>query len=123
MKKAPQSRGFPILYGCAGNGVHGFELVDHCLGIVIRNLAEDGVVAVEPRGRHGGDEELGTVGAVDLAVHATTQAGVRHGQQVRVVELQIRNNFIVEVVARAAGAVAQRAATLNHEILDDAVEG
>ena len=38
---------------------------------------------------------------MDLAVHATTQAGVRHGQQVRVVELQIRNNFIVEVVARA----------------------
>ena len=29
----------------------------------------------------------------------------------------------LDVPARAAGAVAQRAATLNHEILDDAVEG
>ena len=36
---------------------------------------------------------------------------------------RIIKDFIVEVVARAAGAVAQRAATLNHEILDDAVEG
>ena len=74
---------------CGSVSCHGVELVDDGLGLVIRDLAEDGVVAVEPRGRHGGDEELGAVGAVDLAVHAAAQAGVRHGQQVRAVEGQI----------------------------------
>ena len=33
------------------------------------------------------------------------------------------NDFIIEVVARAASAGAQRAAALDHEVLDDAVEG
>ena len=102
---------------------HGVELVDDGLGLVIRDFAENGVMAVEPFGWHGGDEELGAVGAVDLAVHAAAQAGVCHGQQVRAIEGQAWNDFIIEVVARAASAGAQRAATLDHEILDDAVEG
>ena len=78
---------------------------------------------VEPRRRDRGDEELRTVGAVRLAVATATQAGVRHGQQVRAVEDQIGDDLIIELVARAAGAVADRAAALDHEILDDAVEG
>ena len=60
---------------------------------------------------------------MDLAVRAATQSGVCHGQQVRAIEGQAWNDFIVEVVARAAGASTQRAAALDHEILDDAVEG
>mgnify|MGYP007130443012 CR=1 FL=1 len=43
---------------------HGVELVDDGLGLVIRDFAETGVMAVEPFGWHGGDEELGAVGAV-----------------------------------------------------------
>ena len=58
-----------------------------------------------------------------LAIHAATQAGVRHGQQVRTVEGQSRHDFVIEVVARTAGAGAQRAAALDHEVLDDAMEG
>ena len=80
-------------------------------------------MAVEPRGRHGGDEELRTVGAMRLTVRATAQTGVRHSQQIGVVELQRGVDFVVEVVAGAAGAGAQGAAALDHEILDDAVEG
>ena len=81
------------------------------------------MVAVEPRGRHGGNEELRAIGAVDLAVGAAAQAGVGHGQQIRLVELERRVDLVVEVIARAAGAGAQRATALDHEILDDAVEG
>ena len=60
---------------------------------------------------------------MDLTVHAATQTGVGHSQQVRLVELQARVDLIVELVARAAGTGAQRATALNHELLDDAVEG
>ena len=104
-------------------GRHGLKLVDHGLGLVVGDLAEDRVVSVEPRGRHGGDEELGAVGAMRLAVAAATQAGVRHGQQIRPVECEFGDDLVVEVVAGAAGAIAQRAAALDHEVLDDAVEG
>ena len=67
---------------------------------------ENGVMPVEPRRRDRGDEELRTVGAVRLAVAAATQTGVRHGQQIRAVEDQIGDDLIIELVARAAGAVA-----------------
>ena len=60
---------------------------------------------------------------MDLAVHAATQTGVGHSQQVWLVELQARVDLIVELVARAAGTGAQRATALNHELLDDTVEG
>ena len=35
-------------------GVQCFELIDDLLGVVIGDLTEDGVVTVQPRGRHGG---------------------------------------------------------------------
>ena len=69
------------------------------------------------RGRNHGDEELGTVGAT-----TATLAGVCHSEQVRTIELELRVDLIVEHVARAAGAGAQRVTTLNHESGDDAVE-
>src|SRR5699024_10502141 len=73
--------------------------------------------AVEVRGRHDGDEELRTVGAAAAAL-----AGVRHGEQVGTVELELRVDLVVEVVARATGTGAQRVAALDHEAGDDAVE-
>ena len=60
---------------------------------------EDGVPAVQVRGRADGDEELRTVGA---------RPGVGHRQQVRTVELQLGVELVLEPVARAATAGAGR---------------
>ena len=80
--------------------------------LAARHLPEDGVLAVEPRGRVGGDDE-------ELAP-VRVRAGVRHRERpaldLVVVEL------VLELVARAAGAGALRAAALDHEVGDDAVE-
>ena len=77
------------------------------------DLTEDRVLAVEPRARVGGhDEELRAV---------RVRAGVGHRERTAhdlvVVEL------VVELVAGIAGAVAARAAALDHEVGDDPVEG
>ena len=58
-----------------------------------------------------------------LAVHTAAQTSVGHGQQIRLVELQARIDLIVELIARSTSAGAERATALNHELLDDAVEG
>ena len=76
------------------------------------DLAEDGVLAVEPRRRIGGDdEELGAV---------RVRAGVRHRE--RALDDLVVVELVLELVAGAAGAVALRAATLDHEVGDHAVE-
>src|SRR5690625_7757768 len=49
-------------------------------------------------------------------------AGVRHGQQVLAVELEFRMDLIVEGVSGSAGAGAQRAAALDHEVRDRSEE-
>ena len=79
----------------------------------VGDLAEDGVLAVEVRGRPDGDEELRAVGV---------RAGVRHREQVRPVEGQLRVELVGELVARPAVTLAQRVAALDHESGDDAVE-
>src|SRR4051794_36786811 len=71
--------------------------VDGLARVVVGDLAEDGVLAVEPSGRPDRDEELRAVGALPAA-----KAGVRHGQQVRPGELEIRVDLVVERVSRAA---------------------
>ena len=71
------------------------------------------MAAVQPRGLNGGDEELRTVGA---------GACVSHCQQVGLGEGELGVNLILELVAGATNAHAQGVATLNHEVLDDAVE-
>ena len=63
-------------------------------------------------GAHG-DEELRAVGA---------RAGVGHGQQVGLVEGQLGVRLVLERVAGTAGAGAERAAALDHEAADHAVE-
>ncbi|MDT4862305.1 hypothetical protein FQZ97_969490 [compost metagenome] len=75
------------------------------------------MLALQPVGGDGGDEELRAVGAL-----AHLDAGVGHGQLVRLVEGQLGVDFVVELVARSAHAAAQGIAGLDHEILDDAVE-
>src|SRR4051794_37231495 len=110
----------------AGNG----DLLDHDVGdrLVARApldagdlgdqreriaLAEDGVPAGEVLGRPLGDEELRAVGG---------GTGVGHGQESRLVELEIRRELVLETVARIAGPRSQRIAALDHESRDDPVE-
>lgn len=45
----------------AGGGTESLDLLDNVQGLGISDLAEDDVLAIEPRGDNGGDEELGAV--------------------------------------------------------------
>lgn len=45
----------------AGAGASGLESPDNVHGLLISNLAEDDVLAIQPGGDNGGDEELGAV--------------------------------------------------------------
>ena len=80
--------------------------------LAARHLPEDGVLAVEPRGRVGGDDEE----LAPVRVRARVRHRERPALDLVVVEL------VLELVARAAGAGALRAAALDHEVGDDAVE-
>ena len=39
----------------------GLDLLDGLPRVLIGNLAEDNVLAIEPRGHNGGDKELGAI--------------------------------------------------------------
>merc|ERR1719335_309393 len=80
------------------------------------DLAEDDVLAVEPRGLDGADEELAAVRA---------RARVRHRQHAgaTVLELEVLIGKLLTVDGLTAGAVATReVAALEHELRDHAVE-
>src|SRR5690606_20591277 len=99
-----------LVHRAGGGGADGVH--DLTAGLV-GDLAEDRVLAVEPRGGVEGDEELRAVGA---------RAGVGHGEQVGLVEDELGVDLVLERVARATGAGAQRATALDHEALDHPVE-
>ena len=84
----------------------------HALG----HGSEDDVLAVEPRGLHGAEEELGAV---------RVGARVRHGEDAGTGVLE--DEVLIRVGAvdgLAAGAVVVgEVAALAHELGDDAVEG
>jgi hypothetical protein len=88
------------------DGVHDFlRVFDY--------LAEDRMFVVEP-GRGGvRDEELRTVGV---------WAGVRHRKNAGAAVLEIFVKFVGKLIAGAASARAFRAAALDHEVVDHAVE-
>src|ERR687897_1434057 len=96
------------VHGVAVDGGHG---VDHLHAL--DDLAEDGVLAVEPGCRGLGDEELGPVGV---------GAGVGHGQVAGAVEAVGAADLVLELVAGAATAGPERVAALDHEVGDDPVE-
>ena len=76
------------------------------------NLAEHRVLAVQPVGLDVGDEELAAIGV---------GAGIGHGQHATLM-LHTVVGFVLEAVARAAATGAFRAAALDHEIGNHAVE-
>src|SRR6476619_2388365 len=100
-----------------GAGCAGTDLVDDVAGGLVGDLTEDRVLALEPRGGRGRDEELRAVGALAHAL-----AGVGHGEDVGLGEVLVGADLVVERVARSAEALTDRAAALDHEVRDDAVE-
>lgn len=47
----------------AGAAANSFNLLDDLVGVIVSDLTENNVLAVQPRGHNGGDEELRTVAA------------------------------------------------------------
>src|SRR3954451_13389494 len=91
-------------------GVRPLDLVDHVHPV--DDLAENRVLAVEPRRGVGGhDEELAAV---------RVRAGVRHRQ--RAADDLVLVELVLERVAGAAAARACRVAALDHEVLDHPVK-
>jgi glutathione peroxidase len=82
---------------------------------------EDGVISIEPRRRHCGEEKLGATGV---------SAGVRHGKNARFVVLESQcGRFARDLPAWATGSCSARhgvfgvrTAALNHEIFNDTVK-
>jgi hypothetical protein len=101
-----------------GGAVAGAHLLDGLDDVhALDDLAEDDVLAVEPRGRDGADEELGAVGV---------GPGVGHGEHTGggVLAHELLVGELLAVDGLAAGAVpAGEVAALAHELGDDAVEG
>ncbi len=95
----------------AGDRVHDIQPAHH--------FAEDGVVPgadvgeVQPRRRGVRDKKLAAVRVL---------AGVGHREDARAVVLEVGMKLVGQPVAGVAGAVAQRTAALNHEVLDDPVK-
>ena len=101
----------------AGGGTESLDLLDNVHGLGISDLAEDDVLAIEPRGDNGGDEELGAVGV---------GASVGHGQKTRAGVLvdEVLIGELLTVDGATTGTVATgEVTTLEHELGDDTVEG
>src|SRR5690606_23060058 len=91
--------------------------VDNLAACLVLNGTEDGVLALQPLRCSDSDEELRTVGSA-----SANGAGVCHCEHVRLVEVEVRVDLIVELVAGATRSVAEGIAALDHEAGDDAVE-
>src|SRR6266511_3113207 len=78
------------------------------------HLAEDRVLAVQPRRGGDGDEELRPV---------RVRPGVGHGQEAGAVERRsVRRALVLELIPEAAAARSLGVPALDHEIGDDAVK-
>ena len=90
------------------------DLVDDLSGLFVSDFTKDGMTTVEVRRRGHSDEELGPIG---------TRTGIGHSQQVGLRESELWVKLVGESVPGTAGTGAERAAALNHEPVNDAVEG
>jgi len=103
--------------GLLSGAVLGADLLDGLDDLkTLNNLAEDDVLAVQPGGLDGADEELGAVGS---------RSGVSHGEDTgaSVPQVEVLVLELLAVDALTSGAVAAgEVTTLEHELGDDAVE-
>ena len=90
------------------------DLVDDPSGLFVSDFTKDGMTTVEVRRRGHSDEELGPIG---------TRTGIGHSQQVGLRESELWVKLVGESVPGTARTGAERAAALNHEPVNDAVEG
>ena len=95
----------------AGNLVDHVQPLDHLAEH--RVVAGAGVAEIQPWRRGVGDKKLAPVGVL---------AGVGHREDARPVMLEVGVKLIRQPVAGVAGAVAQGAAALDHEVLDHAMK-
>lgn len=77
------------------------------------HMAEDRVLVIEMWRRTVRDEELAAIGL---------RTSICHGEDAWLVVLQVRTEFVFELVAWAARACARGITALDHEIGDDAVK-
>jgi hypothetical protein len=100
----------------AGRRANSLEGLDNLHGLLISDLAEDDVAAIEPRGDNGGDEELGAVGVGTSVGHGEeTRASVLQG------EVLVGELLTVDGLATSAVATSE-VTTLEHELGDDTME-
>ena len=90
----------------SGDGVHGVHPLGH--------MTENGVFAIKVRCGHVGDEELASI---------CPWTGIGHGEDTGTVVFESAVDFIFKAVAGSTTACAGGIAALDHELLDDAMEG
>jgi hypothetical protein len=117
--------------GGAGGRTVGLDLLDNVKAL--DDLAEDDVLAVQPRGLLSADEELGAVARrcqrLRMAMQAAclrVGAGVGHGEDTgaSVLQGEVLVPELLAVDGLTAGTVTgSEVTTLKHELGDDPVEG
>lgn len=112
-----------LFLGCKEivSGIENFNFLDFvsaCDGVhdihPIGHITENGVFAVKVGCGHVGDEELASIGP---------WAGIGHGENTGAVVFEPSVDFVFKAVAGSAAAGAGGIAALDHELLDDAMEG
>src|SRR5665213_3411084 len=83
---------------------------EHARGIA---LAEDRVVLIERWLWRHRDKELRTVGIGSCVGHSKSPSDI---------EIRVRRDLVVEVIARVSSSRAQRVATLDHETRNDTMK-
>lgn len=83
----------------------------------LNNGAKDNVTVVQPRGLHGGNEELGSIGV-------GSGVGHRHDARAGVLQDEVLILELVSIDGLASGSVmVLEVATLAHEVRNHTVEG
>lgn len=77
------------------------------------NLAENGMMTVQPRTRNVSDEELRTIGV---------RTGVRHRQCAGAVVAKVGMEFVFKRITRSSRSISSRIPALDHKIANNAVE-
>jgi len=106
-----------LVLDLTGTRASRLEFFDDVQALLISNLAEDDVLAIQPGGNDGGDEELRAVGVGTSIGH-----GQHAGLGVSFLKVLIRKLLAVDRLATGAITTGE-VATLQHELWDDSVEG